>query len=71
MRSKSHVDFHALRQRIQIERVCDLLGIQLKKTGCQTARNPNPRIASPGNVTEEARRGCCAAIGMRRTRGVG
>ena len=35
MRSKSHVDFHALRQRIQIEPVCDLLGIQLKKTGEQ------------------------------------
>ena len=31
MRSNKRVDFKALRQRIPIERVLDMLGIQLKK----------------------------------------
>lgn len=35
MRSNKHVDFKALRQRIHIERVLDMLGIRLKKTGVQ------------------------------------
>jgi DNA primase len=35
MRSNKRVDFKALRQRIPIEQVCDMLGIQLKKTGAQ------------------------------------
>lgn len=35
MRSPKRVDFKALRQRIPIEQVCDMLGIQLKKTGQQ------------------------------------
>ena len=35
MRSNKRVDFKALRQRIPIERVTDMLGIQLKKTGAQ------------------------------------
>ena len=35
MRSNTRVDFKALRQRVQIEQVCDLLGIRLKKTGAQ------------------------------------
>ena len=35
MRSNKRVDFQALRQRVPIEQVCDLLGIQLKKTGDQ------------------------------------
>ena len=33
MRSNKRVDFQALRQRVPIEQVCHLLGIQLKKTG--------------------------------------
>ena len=35
MRSNKRVDFKALRQRIPIEQVCAMLGIQLKKTGAQ------------------------------------
>ena len=35
MRTNSHMDFKALRQRIPIEQVCRLLGIKLKKTGAQ------------------------------------
>lgn len=35
------VDFKALRQRIPIEQVCDMLGIRLKKTGKQL-RGPCP-----------------------------
>jgi DNA primase len=35
MRSNKRVDFKALRQRIPIEHVCDMLGIQLRKTGAQ------------------------------------
>jgi DNA primase len=35
MRSNKRVDFKALRQRVPIERVLDMLGIQLKKTGAQ------------------------------------
>jgi hypothetical protein len=35
MRSNKRVDFKALRQRIPIEQVCDMLGIQLKKAGTQ------------------------------------
>ena len=41
MRSNKRVDFKALRQRIPIERVCDLLGIELKKSGAQL-RGPCP-----------------------------
>ena len=41
MRSNTRVDFKALRQRIRIEQVCDLLGIPLKKTGAQL-RGPCP-----------------------------
>jgi hypothetical protein len=32
MRSNKRVDFQALRQRVPVEQVCDLLDIQLKKT---------------------------------------
>ena len=35
MRSNKRVDFKALRQRIPIEQVLDMLGIRLKKTGAQ------------------------------------
>ena len=35
MRSNKRVDFKALRQRIPIEQVCSMLGIQLKKAGSQ------------------------------------
>ena len=35
MRANKRVDFKALRQRIPIEHVLDMLGIQLKKTGAQ------------------------------------
>ena len=41
MRSNKRVDFKASRQRIPIERVLDMLGIQLKKTGAQL-RGPCP-----------------------------
>jgi DNA primase len=35
MRQNKRVDFKALRQRVPIERVVDMLGIQLKKSGAQ------------------------------------
>ena len=35
MRSNKRVDFKALRQRIPIEQVIDMLGIHLKKAGNQ------------------------------------
>jgi hypothetical protein len=35
VRTHKRVDFKALRQRVPIEQVCDLLGIRLKKTGDQ------------------------------------
>jgi DNA primase len=35
MRPTKRVDFKALRERVQIERVCDLLGIKLKKSAAQ------------------------------------
>ena len=41
MRPVKRVDFKALRQRVAIERVVDLLGIQLKKSGAQL-RGPCP-----------------------------
>ena len=41
MRSNKRVDFKALRQRIPIEQVIDMLGIHLKKAGAQL-RGPCP-----------------------------
>jgi DNA primase len=41
MRQHKRVDFKALRQRVPIEQVCDLLGIPLRKTGSQL-RGPCP-----------------------------
>lgn len=35
MRTPKRVDFKALQQRVRIEQVCDMLGIQLKKAGTQ------------------------------------
>ena len=35
MRSDKRVDFKALREQVPIERVLDMLGIRLKKTGTQ------------------------------------
>jgi len=41
MRSSKRVDFKTLRQRVPIERVLDMLGVQLKRVGAQL-RGPCP-----------------------------
>ena len=45
MRPNKRVDFKALRQRMPIEHVLDMLGIRLKKTGTQL-RGPCPICSS-------------------------